>query len=258
MNKKELDEVMQYFSLDVLDDLGPEDFIDFGRKNSHFYRTLFVRSVAHLSAQERTFVIALATLLKNKNRILRVIDRFVNKDWYAKVKVYFQQYTCQSTRHETQGIIAVFRIPFCFPPCTAFIWVKATKNNRTVSGFLQNQWAAQIALHNDLIAIQRAWEEGFWNERANKGWPNFRTNGFNPAIWEIKTQENWQLMGPNALSWPFKKGQTVYDEEDITNWLASFSAPPVGVPRGLQVAGGQPDKGQENHQVGDEAGQAAH
>ena len=54
----------------ALTTINPEDFVGFGMKGSHVYRRLFLSLTKNMNKVDRTWVIILATAVKNRERIL--------------------------------------------------------------------------------------------------------------------------------------------------------------------------------------------
>ncbi|QQP41657.1 Hypothetical protein FKW44_016100 [Caligus rogercresseyi] len=206
------DEVLTKLSSDLegLFDFGelakvdPEEFIGFGLKDTHIYRTLFIRLLkdSGLNKAEKVMVVFLATVLAPQGEgVLRLPD----------LPVHVQ---------ETAATFAVVHIPSCMPPVAGLSWVYATvERNRTVDNFLANTWAGQFALNKSAQDKHKRWEVDFWDNNVERGGDNYE-RGFNEDYYGNTVEDQYPLMNKDGSYYKVPTGG--YSEVDLGKWLSTF------------------------------------
>ena len=195
-------EIIAKFDFDLINQLDPDDFVDFGVMDSKKYASKLFRIMdgQNLNRVEKTMVIVLATAVKNRKRVIKAMKKFSTKDWYGNVLAFFRNSTVQYTYEEEDDTFSVVHIPSCVPFLAARIWLQMTPMaDCTMERFVRNLWAAQINLDDDLLARQREWEAVFWDEVVTKGGNNFERARFNRSYWDTKAADKYVLL--NGLNW---------------------------------------------------------
>ena len=101
---KDFTKYISAFDRNVVREIDPDEFIAFGLKDSHVYRDLFMKLTATMSAQHRTWVVALATAVKNRERILDEINtRFTDKEWYNTIRQFYENKTVTKNADKRGG-----------------------------------------------------------------------------------------------------------------------------------------------------------
>ena len=118
-----------------------------------------------MDAKTRTWIVILATAIKNRVRILGHFEKFMKYEWAETVRFFFERHTVQYTKEAIgrDNIIAVVHIPSSFRSIAALAWKLLQKKDLTVDGFISNLWAVQLCLDKALMVRQKVWEWYFWN-----------------------------------------------------------------------------------------------
>jgi len=221
ISDQDLTILLTSLDLDILATLNPEDFEGFGMMNSHVYRKKFfdIAKAANLSKDALMMVIVLATVVKNKKRILAAVKKFAAAPWYSSVTQFYSQKICQYTYEATATTFAVVHIPSCVPFMAARAWLHVTKNP-SKDTFLANLWASQIRLSQTLMDEQKAWETNFWAQTVKKGGSKFEAKGFNETYWVTKSADNYPLLLKDGTVLAPSNGVN-YEEADLITFFAS-------------------------------------
>jgi hypothetical protein len=222
ISQGDLNTILGAFDLGTLNSLDYRDYVGFGMRNSAVYRELFMSALANSSISEEgaSIIVALATAVKNKRRILEAMKKFATESWYNPVRQFFINKTCQLTSEESHGLLSVVHIPSCVPFITAKVWARITAPaNRNRTAFLSNLWAAQINLDDELMAAQMDWEKHFWDEVVTKGGNNYK-KGFQEEFWLTKAADVYPLIDSEGRIVTPTNGK--YTAADVDNWLATF------------------------------------
>ncbi|KAF0311342.1 hypothetical protein FJT64_017836 [Amphibalanus amphitrite] len=189
------------FDANALKEVKPDEFIGLGMKNSHVYRQLFTSLTRNWSARDRTWIIILATTVKNRERVLTELNsRFVETEWRNPVVQFFSNHTVTKCADilGNKNVIPVANIPSCTP------------DNRTFDNFVCNQWVAQLRVDDDTLQKQKAWESSFSENEVTSGGANYK-RGFREDFWDTKSKDQYPLLNnmsrfePEADG-PYKQG----------------------------------------------------
>jgi hypothetical protein len=215
--------------------LDPRDYMDFGVMDSRVYAEKLLRLFDdnNVSQEARTMVVVLATAVKNRKRIIKAMTKFSTALWYNDVRSFFMSNTCQYTYEEEDTTFSVVHIPSSVPFLAARCWLQMTMNP-TVQDFLENLWAAQIYLNDDLMGRQKIWERGFWTHTVMKGGRDFERGAFNEDYWGTKAADRYFLLDNDLTAWGpavvknFTRG---YSEEEIEDWISTKVFPHQPIPQ---------------------------
>lgn len=225
ISNQDLTTLMGAFDLESLAKLNPDDYVGFGMKDSVTIRRMFTELVkrAQLTKEETSMVVTLATVVRNKRRILDSIGNFKTKSWHDGVVKFFNMYTCQYVYMEKPDQIAVVHITSCMPFLAGLIWAKITPpENRTCLNFLKNVWSAQFNFDDHLMNAQFRWESNFWNSVVTKGGDKYEPGGFKADYWITKSADSYPLITKEGKPFP-KKGKT-YSRKELAEYLESLGS----------------------------------
>ncbi|KAF0289815.1 hypothetical protein FJT64_011959 [Amphibalanus amphitrite] len=116
---QELAAMAAKFSVGSIKDIKPEEFIGFGMKDSHVYREMFMEATKTMDANSRTWVIILATTVKNRERILVELNtKFLTAPWRNTVQNFFMTKTVTKNSDNVgpEKLMPVVSIPAYIPP----------------------------------------------------------------------------------------------------------------------------------------------
>ncbi|KAF0294855.1 hypothetical protein FJT64_000708 [Amphibalanus amphitrite] len=217
----ELERMVAQFRVESFKDVDPAEMIGFGMKDSHVYRQMFMEATKTLSADARTWIVILATAVKNKERIVMELNtRFLDKPWRTAVLNFYMNSTVTKLSDNVGPIrlLPVVNIPGCVPPITALAW-KSIKPvpDRTYDNFVSNLWVAQLHVDEAVMADQKAYETRFWETQVTKGGRNYNP-GFHVGFWENKSKDRYPLLNWDMTKYlPEQEGP--YSKAQITTWL---------------------------------------
>eukprot|EP00094_Tigriopus_californicus_P004686 TCALIF_04508-PA protein Name:"Protein of unknown function" AED:0.17 eAED:0.17 QI:0/0/0/0.66/1/1/3/0/219 len=214
--------ILGQFDLDIVSQLDPRDFTDFGVMNTRKYADKLFRifEAGNLNPTERTMVVVLATAVKTNKRIINAMKKFQGADWYRPVLDFFRNSCVQYTCEEEDDTFSVVHIP-------SYITEKPT-----VEGFFSNLWAAQIHLDNNLLSSQKVWQTNFWDSVVKKGGNNFEKGKFNNDYWETKSTDKYLLLeadGTPLGSDSHVAGATPYNMSVVKKWIATKVIPDIQI-----------------------------
>jgi hypothetical protein len=226
--------ILSKFDMVVIANLHDEDFVDFGIMDSKKYATKLFRLMEQqgLNEEEFTMAVVLATAVKSKKRILNAMRKFQGLGWYRNVLNFYTNNVCQYTFEEHENSISVVHFSSSLPFLAARIWLQITREP-TVEAFLNNLWAAQIYLSEDLMLRQKAWEQGFWTNTVKKGGKLYEggadTGKFNPEYWKTKAADYYLLLNADGTRFSTNPRtllyEVAYNEADIQAWINTRSVP---------------------------------
>ncbi|KAF0295928.1 hypothetical protein FJT64_006639 [Amphibalanus amphitrite] len=218
----ELEAMVAQFKVEALKSVSPTEMIGFGMKDSHVYRQMFMESTKGLSAEVRTWIVILATAVKNRERIIMELNtKFTDKEWRMPVLNFYMNKTGTKNSDNLGPVklLPVVNIPGCVPPITALAWksIKA-ESERTYENFVNNQWVAQLYVDADVLEDQKAYEQHFWEHQVTKGGKNYGP-GFQMRYWDTKSKDNYPLLNWDMTRYlPNNDGP--YTKAQITTWLS--------------------------------------
>jgi hypothetical protein len=123
--------------------------------------------------------------------------------------------------------IPIRDIPGCVPDIASVLWLSLTpKPERTVDRFLENLWAIQLNLDEELSAIQLEWEKRYWEEEGEE-------QEFDQEIWDQKASETYVLRCGDGTA--FRPG-SVYTRSLVQEWIRAFRQPRDDVDVGASAA----------------------
>lgn len=213
-----------YEGSSILSQLNPKDFEMFGKMSSHEYRKIFFRITKDLSTEARIWILILFTAIKSKPRVMAAMGKFKDQGWYTPTREFIMQKMVQYTKElpADQSKFAAVHVPHIMPSFTAICWLKITiKEKRTVKNFLENLWACQMDIPNDLMERQKRWEIDFWDNRVVISRNVTRDNTpleFHENFWATKAADKYPFYLPNG------KSMEVRSESDLQMWIDSWSA----------------------------------
>lgn len=187
--------IISKFDMSLITNLDPKDYVDFGVMDSKKYAAKLFKLMEdeRLTKDQKTMVIVLATAVKSRTRILNSMKKFKGKPWYNPVFKFFKESCVQYTTEEDDDNFSVVHIPSSVPFLTARVWLQMTPDP-TVDLFLQNLWAAQINIDDNLLNTQRIWEEDFWNVTVVQKNKNKDKSTFNRDFWDTKAADQYLLL----------------------------------------------------------------
>jgi hypothetical protein len=199
-----------------------EGFNTFGIKDSSVYRKILFNlfKTAKLSKETSFIIVALFTLVKNKNRVLAGLDSIKDYKWKKQVVEFINNHVVSYTPDETStSVIAAVHIPSCVPSVAAVAWILMRKRSeRSVEGFMMNLWAAQLYVSDELMIMQKIWEYDFWDTVVTKSKSKaFENKGFNEEYWSTKAKDDYKLLDTD-----FKKIDRRFNKEELEVYLMSF------------------------------------
>jgi len=219
LTEDDLKSLQGIFRMEELPNIGKMDWDGFGFKNSHTYATWINNLLINFRATpiESTYILSIAFMCRKQSRIMMHIDRFNKYPWYQRVKEFFAKRTCDYTYEENEGRkVAIHHFSNAYPYVAALVWVRTThKANRSIAHFLENTWAAQLALTDDLMMEQRKWEMVLWNEKIKKGGKDFQSGGFNESYWTTKSSDCYPLIVDTGGTFLGKKEKELYNREEL-------------------------------------------
>jgi hypothetical protein len=237
LSDREVNELTKFFGMALPKELDLMDLDSFGLMNSKMYAQIFRTTLqaSGISKDSYSSIILLAVLVKNKNRILKGLShlrlKYESTQWFKDCMIYYQtqtvQYTTEVTTDKTGYTkMPVVNIPNCVPTISAYVWKLANKDKlqnmdsaEAVELLLQNLWAAQLDLTEDIQIRQKAWEEDFWNNQVlytnNKDGSHFK-KGFQEKFYMTKAADNYPLVMPN------KKPLRNLSQPDLETWIHTF------------------------------------
>lgn len=203
--------------LKELDFVSPADASSFGLMNSSVYRKKLIRicNEAGLSKQHLTVIVALFTLVKNRDRVLTALDDIQNAEWKPEIVSFIQEYIVQYTYQETDNTFSAVHIPSCMPTMAfqTFCHLRQPKN---VDEVLSNLWAAQLKLPDSLLKKQQAWEHEFWTNTVKKSKGEKFEGGFNKDYWTTKSLDEYPIVNQSGFE------VTVRNESDFLKAIRSY------------------------------------
>ncbi|KAF0303517.1 hypothetical protein FJT64_024507 [Amphibalanus amphitrite] len=184
---QELAAMTAKFSVGSIKDIKPEEFIGFGMKDSHDYREMFMEATKTMDANSRTWVIILATAVKNRERILVELNtKFLTAPWRNTVQNFFMTKTV-TKNSDNVGPEKLMPVQMKVPA------------ERTYENFVGNQWVAQLYVSDDVLADQREYEEDLWENQITKGGRTYE-RGFQEKYWLTKSKDWYPLLMWNMTS----------------------------------------------------------
>ncbi|QQP35551.1 Hypothetical protein FKW44_023815 [Caligus rogercresseyi] len=92
-------EIMSKFDMNIVRVLNPKDFRDFGIMDSKKYASKLIRILEKeaMTCECSAMVVALATAVKSKKRILVAMKKFAGVSWYKPTFDFFKNSTVQYT-----------------------------------------------------------------------------------------------------------------------------------------------------------------
>ncbi len=223
----EYENIVEKFDVQILNQLNPADFVDFGVVDSKIYYAKLEELMNRqgLNPVMKTWLFVFATAVKNKRRILMAMNKpvFRIQPWYTQVRQFIENNLCQYTHETDENRFAVVHIPSCAPFIASRAWLQISREP-TVQSFLENLWAAQINLDGALMGRQMTWEQDFWQNVVLKGGNRFERQGFQQEYWNTKSQDKYLLLGPNGTLYgppEVINRQRGYNEEEIRRWIES-------------------------------------
>ena len=97
---EELAAMVAHFNVEAIKEVDPAQFIGFGMKDFHVYRQMFLEATKSIGADATTWIIILATAVKNRERIITELNtKFQTAPWRAAV------YSLQRLSYSDQGYI---------------------------------------------------------------------------------------------------------------------------------------------------------
>lgn len=244
-------EIINRFDFNVIAALNPADFADFGVMDSKIYAAKLMRLFDQYlnDPVHQTMVIALATAVKNRKRILRAMTKFSTKPWFGAVRAFFNNHCVQYTYEEEEQSFSVVHIPSALPFIAARCWLQMHPHP-TVDEFLENLWAAQFNLDSHLMDGQKAWESDFWENSVQKGGQNFERGKFNEDYWNTKAGDRYLLVNADGSLFGSEDHQNLvdtYDANDIEAWIGTKvfpnAAPEMPMPPPNDPNQEEPDEG---------------
>lgn len=227
MNKGQLGVYMDMADI-VMESAMAEDDFDFktmvgiGLMNSHMYRTkcLAAMNKAGLDAKAKFMVVLLCTAIKSKDRIVTTLKARADlkeKSWYDNVLKFFSSFTAQYVANAGDKM-PVVKIPESFPPMAALAYLLMNPQT-TVDDLVKNLWAAQLALSESLMAINKEWERNFWTNVVKKSKNTARSEDvkleFNEEFYLTKASDEYPLMNFDGTAFDSKP----YSREVVERWI---------------------------------------
>jgi hypothetical protein len=217
-------------------------FVDFGQRSSNFYRkthmNIFEQAVQKGIVETKDFqmTIFLTVAVKNKNRIIQGLEAILTDTtweqsdltWVERLLSFFRectvQYVVQAERTNFQKM-PVVNIPGAFPSLASFFWkqinkarLKTMPEDGMLTLFLENPWAAQMRLDEELLDLQKEAERRFWNEKVTKTNNEDKARfqkGFVEEFWATKAMDTYPFIVNDRMD------PTVFNKAHLTVWLLS-------------------------------------
>lgn len=204
----------------VFASVDPSDFIAFGQKSSHTYRRDFMLKTKDLTPDAKLGLILLFTAVKNKNRVMSEMRNMniIKYPWVKElmkfVSMNMVQYTSELER--MPSAFAGVHVPHILPSVTTICWIMInTKVSST--NYLENLWACQMKLPDDIKKIQMEWEVNFW-DNVVKGTRSENRNtyvaGFQESFWRTKASDEYPFLTYNSEEFE------VLDSTDLDCYLS--------------------------------------
>jgi hypothetical protein len=231
-----INSIMATIGASLAADLSHMDFVDFGMMTSHIYRAKFFGIINKLVANKKiemksvAYIIYMATLVKNKRRILegltKIQSKYGSNQWYKDTVMFYTVETVQFVSEaEKTGKFPVVNLPSCMPNIAChFLKLNLKGNGAAMSDadlykkFSQNLFFVQMNIEPDLVAEQMQWESNFWNSTVttsnNPDRDRYQANkGFNSNFFNTKAADNykWLVNGVEV--------DQVYSKDMIIAWL---------------------------------------
>ena len=215
-------------------DLICADFKDFGKMTSHIYRAKFYAIIqdmvdsGQIQYSSVSIIIYLATLIKNKKRILdglaNLSKKYSSTVWFPDAVLFYQTATVQYVSEaEKTGLFPVVNIPSCQPNLAAHFYKLhlltdgvARSDTDLMKKFMENLWFCQLNVTPQLITTHKAWEVNFWNTTVKKSKnpdSGRYEKGFNDAYYTTKAEDVYPFIVNGAAS------ASTFDEAAILAWL---------------------------------------
>jgi len=215
-------------------DLNPEDFKDFGKMNSHIYRAKFYAVCQELVDKGSirwnsvNSIIYLATLIKNRQRILngltQLYDKYNNTTWLPDCVYFYTNATCQYVSEaERTGLFPVVNLPSCQPNLAAHFYKLHLKGDKVprsdvdlLKKFTENLWFCQLRITPEMKAKHKIWETNFWNATVKKSKNTDSSRyerGFNDTYYQTKSEDDYKFIVNGKVV------DTTFDENALLAWL---------------------------------------
>lgn len=236
LNPDDFKMILSAIGLELPSGLNAVDFKDFGKMTSHIYRSRFYSVIQSLvDAGEIQFssvsvIIYLATLIKNKKRILdgltNLAPKYSSATWFPDCVKFYQTSTVQYVSEaERTGLFPVVNIPSCQPNLAAHYYklhLRADGVSRTdvdlFKKFSENLWFCQLRVTPELIAAHKNWEVNFWNTTVKKSKnpdSGRYERGFNETYYLTKAEDDYPFITGGVES------ASTFDETAVVRWLKS-------------------------------------
>jgi len=217
-------------------DINCEDFLDFGQMSTHVYRAKLFKKWEEMVAAGKLkqtsigAIIYMATLIKNKDRILQGLvnqkAKYQGSSWFKDVVNFYQTETCQYTG-EAKGtkLFPVVNITSCVPNIACMFLREHLKKDRVMRSdedllkkFMENLFVVQMNVTADVVDKQQVWEMKFWNTIVKKSKnpdKDAYESGFQQKYFDTKKDDKykWIVNG--------KEVDDVFGEAEILGWLRS-------------------------------------
>ena len=207
------------------DEIDPADWTNFGLMNSHIYRENFLKLVKDKKLTQKSIlmVVVLCTVVRSKKRILKNIDKFKSKSWFAQVKKFISENIVQSpSEAKTASQFPVVNVSSCMPTLAALVWARFTAKP-TVELMIGNLWFGQLWLNDEAQAANKAWEQHFWTNIVTKGSANYE-KGFHEDYYQKKVDDKYPLAKKDLTFFPPSDEFTGYSMDDLNKWLKEVTA----------------------------------
>lgn len=219
-----------------------ETWANFGKKNSHMYRTeLFTSmSTSNLSGEAKIMVLFFFSVIKNRDRVLKAMDLLdtdmKKADWFQPVRGFIESKVVQYvTQAEKQGRFPAVNIPTCMPGFDILVWcLMVPDEDRTIENLKNRTTFSQLALNQTLQAKAKEGYANYWNNIVvgtrnpeKKEEPKMREqyykNSENDKYRLIQLDKSNKMVEiePNDVG-------VGYTEKELENYLKSFNTSTTG------------------------------
>jgi hypothetical protein len=226
MSDNDLTELMSRVEWMKMDDVDPNDYENFGVRNSRIYRDKFYRLLraSKMEKNESKWLIFMTCLLPSKKRLLDATRKRETAPRHPKANKSINERMRQHTSQEAADPSnhSIVHCPNAFPFYAAHAWALVKPDaQRTVEAFLENTWAAQIWLDPDMLALQKTYEMHFWNDLVKKGSGKYE-QGFKDEYWKTKSTDAYPLILENGDKLE-TTSNTGYTKKDLQAYLGTYS-----------------------------------
>jgi hypothetical protein len=227
----------EYDGLNLLD--------GFGMYNSHLYRAKLHRlmNTDKLSPQARFWTFAILSKMPDPGRVLANLQIFKEKKWYDSVRKFIEDRIIKYTNASPTQFSGL-HVASCAPSMAALVYV-LSKPDCDVAAFLSNKWAAQLALNDNMQAVQKNWETEFWKTvvttTKKPGAKEFKAE-FREDFYNNKAGDRYLLVYPNKTV----ARNEPYDQTAIENYIEKV----------VEMMSSKSEEGKEEHDDEPEDGKA--